>query len=64
VPAPGELDTTGLDVSDEQMRALLAVDEGKLKSEIEQVKEHLAKFGDDLPAEVTAQLEQVEARLA
>jgi phosphoenolpyruvate carboxykinase (GTP) len=64
VPAPGELDTTGLDVSDEQMRALLAVDEGKLKSEIEQVKEHLAKFGDDLPAEVTAQLEQLEARLA
>jgi phosphoenolpyruvate carboxykinase (GTP) len=63
VPAPGELDTSGLDVSDEQMQALLTVDEGKLKAEIEQVKEHLAKFGDDLPAEVSAQLEQLEARL-
>jgi phosphoenolpyruvate carboxykinase (GTP) len=63
VPAPGELDTSGLDVSDEQMRELLTVDEGKLKTEIEQVKEHLAKFGDDLPAEVSAQLEQLEARL-
>ena len=63
VPAPGELDTSGLDVSDEQMQELLTVDEGKLKAEIEQVKEHLAKFGDDLPDEVSAQLEQLEARL-
>jgi phosphoenolpyruvate carboxykinase (GTP) len=45
------------------MRELLRVDEDKLKSEIEQVKEHLAQFGDDLPAEVSAQLEKLEARL-
>jgi phosphoenolpyruvate carboxykinase (GTP) len=64
VPAPGELDTDGLEISDEQLQALLTVDEGKLKAEIEQVKEHLAKFGDDLPAEVSAQLEKLEARLA
>jgi phosphoenolpyruvate carboxykinase (GTP) len=63
VPAPGELDTDGLELSDEQMRELLRVDEDKLKSEIEQVKEHLAQFGDDLPAEVSAQLEKLEARL-
>jgi phosphoenolpyruvate carboxykinase (GTP) len=63
VPAAGELDTDGLDVSEEQLQELLTVDEHKLRSEIEQVKEHLAKFGDDLPAEVSAQLEQLEARL-
>jgi phosphoenolpyruvate carboxykinase (GTP) len=63
VPAPGELDTDGLDLSDERMQELLAVDEDKLASEIEQVKEHLAQFGDDLPAEVSAQLEKLEARL-
>jgi phosphoenolpyruvate carboxykinase (GTP) len=64
VPAPGEIDTSGLELSDEQMQELLTVDEDKLKSEIEQVKEHLAQFGDQLPAEVTAQLEKLEAKLA
>ena len=63
VPAPGELDISGLDLTEEQMQELLTVDEDKLKTEIEQVKEHLAKFGDDLPAEVSAQLEQLESRL-
>ena len=53
VPAAGELDTDGLDLSDEALQELLTVDEDKLKAEIEQVKEHLAKFGDDLPAEVS-----------
>jgi phosphoenolpyruvate carboxykinase (GTP) len=64
VPAPGELDTTGLDLSDDALRELLTVDEDKLKAEIEQVKEHLAKFGDELPAELSAQLEKLEARLS
>ena len=64
MPAAGELDIDGLDLSDEDLQALLTVDEHKLKSEIEQVKEHLAKFGDDLPDEVSAQLEKLEARLS
>jgi phosphoenolpyruvate carboxykinase (GTP) len=64
VPAPGELPTDGLDLSDDALRTLLTVDEEKLKSEIAQVKEHLAQFGDDLPEEVVAQLEKLEARLA
>jgi phosphoenolpyruvate carboxykinase (GTP) len=64
VPAPGELDTQGLDISEEQLQQLLTVDEGKLKAEIEQVKEHLAKFGDDLPPELSAQLEKLEAQLS
>jgi phosphoenolpyruvate carboxykinase (GTP) len=64
VPGPGELDTTGLDLSDAQIQELLTVDEDKLRAEIEQVKEHLAQFGDDLPAEVSAQLDKLEARLS
>ena len=63
MPAPGELDTDGLDLSDEDLQALLRVDEDKLKAEIEQVKEHLAKFGDDLPQEIRGQLEQLAGRL-
>ena len=63
VPAAGELPTEGLDLSDQALRALLTVDEDKLRAEIAQVKEHLATFGDDLPEEITAQLEQLEGRL-
>jgi phosphoenolpyruvate carboxykinase (GTP) len=64
VPAAGEIDTEGLEISDEQLQQLLTVDENKLKSEIEQVKEHLATFGDALPPELSAQLEKLESRLA
>ena len=64
VPAPGGIDTTGLDLTDEQMQELLAVDEDRLRSEIEQVSEHLDKFGDDLPEEVAAQLRKLQERLA
>ena len=64
VPAPGELDTDGLDLSDEALQALLTVDEDKLKAEIEQVKEHLAKFGDDLPAEVSRAAREARGALA
>jgi phosphoenolpyruvate carboxykinase (GTP) len=64
VPVPGGLDTSGLDLSDEALKELLTVDEGKLRAEIEQVKEHLAMFGDELPDEVSEQLRKLEARLA
>ena len=56
VPAAGELDTTAWTSPTRRCRTLLTVDEGKLKAELAQVKEHLAKFGDDLPEEVAAQL--------
>ena len=63
VPAAGGIDTTGLDLSDAALQDLLTVDEGKLKAELAQVKEHLDKFGDDLPEEVAAQLRKLEERL-
>jgi phosphoenolpyruvate carboxykinase (GTP) len=64
VPKPEDLSAGGLDLSEEALRELLTVDEKKLRSEIEQVKEHLAKFGDDLPQEVSEQLSRLEQRLA
>jgi len=63
VPAPGGLPTEGLDLSDEALRELITVDEDKLKAEIQQVSEHLAMFGDDLPDEVSGQLRALEQRL-
>jgi len=63
LPAEGDLDTDGLEVSDEQMRDLLAVDAKLFKQQLPQVKEHLGRFGDRLPAQITAQLKALEARL-
>ena len=63
VPAEGELKLEGVDVSAEAMRELLTVDEDALRTELPQVEEHLASFGDDLPAEVTSQLEALKRRL-
>ena len=58
LPPKGDLDVEGLDISDEALEELLTVDGEALKAQLPQVREHLAKFGDDLPAEITAQLER------
>ncbi len=46
------------------MEELLSVDTELVKEQLPQVKEHLAKFGDKLPAEISAQLEALEQRLS
>jgi phosphoenolpyruvate carboxykinase (GTP) len=63
VPAPGELDTSGLDISDEDLAKVVEVDPEAFKAQLPQVHEFLAKFGDDLPAEITSQLATFEKRL-
>jgi phosphoenolpyruvate carboxykinase (GTP) len=64
VPAPGDLNVQGLDIAPEALQELLTVDESALAGELSQVEEHLAKFGDQLPAEVRAHLDALKARLA
>src|ERR671931_13099 len=63
VPADGALDTEGLDLSADDLAQLLAVDPAAWKAQLPQVHEHFAKFGDDLPDELRAQLEALEKRL-
>jgi phosphoenolpyruvate carboxykinase (GTP) len=63
LPAEGEIDLEGIDVSEEQMRKLLSVDADLFKQQLPQVKEHLARFGDRLPQAITAQLDALEQRL-
>jgi phosphoenolpyruvate carboxykinase (GTP) len=63
VPAPGDLYTGGLDVSAEDLEEVLTVDPDTVRQQLPQVKEHLARFGDRLPAELQAQLEALERRL-
>jgi phosphoenolpyruvate carboxykinase (GTP) len=63
VPAAGDINTDGLDLSDEAMQRLLAVDDDALRAQLPQVEQHLAQFGDDLPDEIRRQLEALKERL-
>jgi phosphoenolpyruvate carboxykinase (GTP) len=63
LPSEGAINTEGLSIDDDAMQELLTVDTELVKQQLPQVREHLAKFGDKLPAEITAQLEALESRL-
>ena len=63
VPAPGAIDTHGLDVTEEQMAKALAFDAEEWKGEIPLITEWFEKFGDDLPAVLWTELDGLKARL-
>jgi phosphoenolpyruvate carboxykinase (GTP) len=63
LPAEGAIDTEGLNISEETMRELLSVDTDLVKAQLPQLKEHLGKFGEDLPSQISAQLGALEQRL-
>ena len=64
VPAPGAIETTGLDLSERDMAELLSVDPDQWTAQMPQLHEHFARFGDRLPRELRAQLEALEDRLS
>jgi len=64
VPAEGDLNVEGLGLSDEALRELLTVDGNQVAGELDQVDDHLAKFGDRLPPQIRSQLESLKLRLA
>ena len=49
LPTPDDIDTTGLDVDEDTMEALLSVDTEQWKAEMESVGEYLDSYGDRLP---------------
>ncbi len=63
VPAPGAIETDGLDVSDEDMAELLRVSPGEWRTEVPSIREHFAQFGDRLPAALAAAVDRLEERL-
>ncbi|MGZ5386016.1 MAG: phosphoenolpyruvate carboxykinase (GTP) [Solirubrobacterales bacterium] len=63
VPAPGALDTEGLDVSDEDMAELLRVEPEEWRVELPAIHQHFARFGEHLPEELHAQLTDLQRRL-
>ena len=64
IPAPGAIDTSGLTLSDADMAELLKVDKEAWLAEIASIKENYVTYGDKLPKELVAQLEELENRLA
>jgi phosphoenolpyruvate carboxykinase (GTP) len=64
VPAPGAIETEGLDLSAGDMERLLQVDPEEWKVQLPQVHQHYASFGEALPDELRGQLEALEQRLS
>lgn len=63
VPPASELNVEGLDITPEALEGLLTVDEAAVAAELPQIEAYLATYGDALPAEITAQLDQLKAAL-
>ena len=63
LPAAGTLDIKGLQVSADDLTALLSVDIEGWKSAIPQIKEHYAQFGSALPSQLSGQLEALALAL-
>ena len=63
LPAPGAIDTNGLDVTDEQIAELLNVNVEEWLNEIESIQEHYARFEETLPEALSDELAALEARL-
>jgi phosphoenolpyruvate carboxykinase (GTP) len=63
VPRPGALNLSGLDVSPEDVDALLRVDSDEWADEVAEIRAFFSKFGDRLPPELPQALERVARRL-
>ena len=63
VPAPGAIDTTGLDVAEADMRELLEVDPTEWRAEVPDITEHYARFGDRIPPALLDELDALTRRL-
>jgi phosphoenolpyruvate carboxykinase (GTP) len=63
VPTTESLDTDGLDITPEQVQAVLHVSPQEWEAEIPQIQEWFDKFGDTLPATLMTELDGLKARL-
>ena len=64
VPTPSAIDTTGLDMSEEQVAKALAVNVEEWRdTELPLIEEWFAKFGNTLPTQLADELATLKARL-
>ena len=64
LPTISGLNLDGLDITPDALDELLTVDDKSVREQLPQIEEHLAKFGDDLPAELSEEFEALKQRLA
>jgi phosphoenolpyruvate carboxykinase (GTP) len=63
IPAPGALDVSNLDLSEETMAELFAVDSQSWLAEADLTEQYYAEFGDRVPSELNQQLNDLRDRL-
>jgi phosphoenolpyruvate carboxykinase (GTP) len=63
LPAPGDLDTKGLDLPGANLAKLLSVDVEGWLAEVPLIREHFAKFGSHLPEGLNREVDELEGRL-
>ena len=64
LPTDGALNLDGLDITDEQLADLFAVEPERWLAEAELTEEYYEKFGDRVPAALRGQLDALRERLA
>ena len=64
LPYTEDLNLEGLDMTSDDLEDILSVDDEAVKAQLPQIEEHLAKFGDDLPAALREEFEALRQRLA
>ncbi len=64
VPTPDALDLNGLDVPDAHVKELLSVNANDWRSELPDLREFYAGFGDHLPQELLTELNVLDQRLS
>jgi len=63
LPRPQDLNTRGLDVSQDAIRALLAVDPALWRKEVAEIRTYLQQYGSRLPQELVQELQVTESGL-
>ena len=63
LPSPGDIDTKGLEISENNLARLLSVDAKGWQAELPLIKEHFARFGDHLPEGLQKEVADLERRL-
>ncbi len=64
LPTIAGLNLEGLDITPDALDELLTVDDKSVREQLPQIEEHLAKFGNDLPAEINEEFEALKQRVA
>jgi phosphoenolpyruvate carboxykinase (GTP) len=63
LPIPADLNTRGLNISDQELTALLSIDAGVWRKECADLRDYLRGFGGRLPPALLAELESTERGL-